>query len=69
MKAFVIFVGMLYLSNLIDELLFDPTKFDLNEYFGAAVAVIISILEYNGVDKLMKNRIRSWLKMVHLVEK
>lgn len=58
------FVGMLYLSNFADELFFDPTKFDWNEYVGAIAACLISYLEYKGVDIMIKNSIRSWVKRI-----
>lgn len=68
-KSIGIFIIGMAISNLCDELWFDPHSRDWNEYFGAAVAIIITYLEYKNYDKLIKIRITNWLKQINLVEK
>lgn len=48
LKAIVTFMGTLYVSNLIDVLLFDRKAISINEYAGAFAAIIITFIEYKG---------------------
>lgn len=58
----MLFFG-LCLSNLVDELFFNPCEFNLNEYAGAIVAILISAFEYLGWHTLLK------LKMTNFMDK
>lgn len=57
----------LCVSNLIDELIFNPREFSWNELVGALFACLISLFEYKGWFKLIKvkakekyNTVISW---------
>lgn len=47
-KSAALFIMSLAISNLIDELFFDPTKFAWNEYAGAVISLVVTFIDYKG---------------------
>jgi hypothetical protein len=42
LMAFIVWLTTV--SSLLDELFFDPTKFDINEYIGFALTIIVTYI-------------------------
>lgn len=68
-KAIALFITGMAISNLCDELWFDPHSREWNEYLGAVLAMFLTYLEHKGVDQMIKLKVRSWLKRVNFGRK
>jgi len=56
-KCFIPLTTIIHLStvnNIVDELFFDPTMLQFNEYLGFLLIIIITILEWNHFQKKKK---------------
>lgn len=59
----MLFFG-LCLSNLVDELFFNPREFNLNEYAGAIAAILIAVFEYLGWHTLLKLKMTNFMDRI-----
>lgn len=56
-KALIIFVASMYISNALDEFVFNPYDVKVSEYIGAIIAAVISVAQYNSWYERIKHKV------------
>lgn len=56
-RAIIVFVASMYISNALDEFLFNPYEIKVSEYIGAIIAAVITIAQYNKWYDVVKYRL------------